>query len=356
MYSRNLSNPPEKIIHKKKAEFGSYNGVSPRIDIRGMKAPYAGVPVPSFLSGLRIKSKLNYAFSIENLIGLASFIDFKAIGLGEITLWDKETGKKFVYHTIMPPRRRFVPVTTTRGICACYQKSRFIKISWGRKHQHHALSFKVKGDSIRPNSEGFVYSPMQDSMHCDLMFVNPSPASSRCSATWISTMKVQGHISITQKKSQNTLLSDDSDGLGIMVLNRAYYKMHSKQIFTYGVGNVKGKNIIFNLSTSNLDAADSDSYNNNVLVIDGEPTTLPPVYITHPFGISKQWIIQDTENMIDLTFTPVSVNSRTLNIIALRTTYDTIFGHFEGVLLSKDGEKINFKKFPGILQRGMLRL
>ena len=26
----------------------------------------------------------------------------------------------------MPPRRRFVPVTTTRGICACYQKSRFI--------------------------------------------------------------------------------------------------------------------------------------------------------------------------------------------------------------------------------------
>lgn len=114
MYSRNLSNPPEKIIHKKKAEFGSYNGVSPRIDIRGMKAPYAGVPVPSFLSGLRIKSKLNFAFSIENLIGLASFIDFKAIGLGEITLWDKETGKKFVYHTIMPPRRRFVPVTTTR--------------------------------------------------------------------------------------------------------------------------------------------------------------------------------------------------------------------------------------------------
>ena len=68
MYSRNLSNPPEKIIHKKKAEFGSYNGVSPRIDIRGMKAPYAGVPVPSFLSGLRIKSKLNFAFSIENLI------------------------------------------------------------------------------------------------------------------------------------------------------------------------------------------------------------------------------------------------------------------------------------------------
>ena len=148
MYSRNLSNPPERIIHNKKAEFGSYNGVSPKIDIRGMKAPYAGVPVPSFLSGLRIKSKLNYSFSLSNYIGLASFIDFKAIGLGEITLWHKESGKKYVYHAIMPPRRRFVPITTTRGICACYQKTRFLKISWGRQQKHHALTVKVKGDNV----------------------------------------------------------------------------------------------------------------------------------------------------------------------------------------------------------------
>lgn len=356
MYSRKFSDPPKKIVHNGKAEFGSYIGVSPFIDIRGMKAPYAGIPVPSFLSSLRIKSKLNYAFSIKDFMGLASFIDFKAIGLGEIILWNKVTGKKFVYHTIMPPRRRFVPVATTRGICACYQKSRFIKISWGRQHQHHALTFKVKGDNVRPNVNGYIFSPMQDNMHCDFMFVNPSPASSRCCATWVSTMNVQGHININSAKSANNNYSDDSNGLGMMVLNRAYYKMHSKQIFAYGIGTIKDKNIIFNLSNSNLDAADSDSFNSNVLVVDGTETALPPVYITHPFGISKQWIIQDTENMIDLTFMPVSVNSRDLNIIALRTVYDTVFGYFDGALLTNDGEKINLKNLPGILQRGMLRL
>lgn len=356
MYSRKFSNPPEKIVHDGKAEFGSYKGVSPRIDIRGMKAPYAGIPVPSFLSSLRIKSKLHYAFSIQNFMGLASFIDFKAIGLGEIILWNKESGKKFVYHTIMPPRRRFVPATTTRGICACYRKSRFIKISWGRNHQHHALTFKVKGDSVRPNAEGFVFSPMQDDMHCDFMFVNPSPASSRCSATWISAMKVRGHVSVNSEKSASNNYSDDSDGLGMMVLNRAYYKMSSKQIFAFGIGAINEKNAVFNLSNSNLDAADSDSFNDNVLIIDGDATALPPVYITHPFGISKQWIIQDTENMVDLTFSPVSVNSRNLNIIALRTNYDTIFGRFDGALLTSGGEKIILKNFSGILQNGTLRL
>ena len=350
MYSREFSQAPKQIIQAGKASFGSYEGVSPKIDIRGMRAPYAGLPLPSFISNLRIKSRLNFAFSLEKFIGMASFIDFKVIGMGELTLWNKETGKKYVYHTFMPPRKRFVPTTTNRGICACYLKKRFLKISWGRNHQHHALSFKLKGDSARPNIEGYVYSPMEDGMHADNLSVCPSPTSSRCSATWISSMLARGQISINKEGA------DESKGLAMMVLSRAYYKFHSTQNFTYGIGNVKGKNVIFHISSSNLDAADSDSYNSNTLIVDGVTTALPPVYMTHPFGISKQWIIQDTESMVDLTFTPISLNKRALNLIALRANYTSIYGKFDGVLLTKDGEKITLKGFPGILQKGMLRL
>lgn len=350
MYSRQFSEPPEHLVENGKAHFGSFDGVSPKTDIRGMRAPYAGVPVPSIISNLRIKSRLDFAFSLEDYIGLSQFYDFKVIGLGEIIFWNKSTGKKYVYHTIMPSRRRFVPVLTTRGICACYRKSRFIKISWGRQHQHHALAFKVKGDSARPNAEGYMYSPMQDDMHSDALFVCPSPASSRCSATWFSSINLSGHVAVNDEKK------DDCNGLGMMILNRAYYKFHSKSSSVYGIGNVKNKKIVFYLKTSNMDAADSDTYNCNVLIVDGKQTALPSVYMTHPFGIDKNWIIQDTESMVDLTFTPLSVNSRTLNLIALRTNYHTMYGTFEGVLLTADGEKIILKNFPGMLHKGMLRL
>ena len=350
MYSRKFTEAPEHLVQNGKAKFGSFTEVSPKIDIRGMRAPYAGVPLPSIISNLRIKSRLEYLFNLEKFIGISKFYDFKAIGLGEIIFWNKETGKKYVYHTIMPPRRRFVPTLTKRGICACYRKSRFIKISWGREHQHHALTFKVKGDSARPNAEGFVYSPMQDDMHTDCLFNCPSPSFSRCNATWVSTMNMQGQITI------NGETADESTGLGMMVLNRAYYKMHSKSTSTYGIGTVKGIKLEFYLKTSNMDAADSDTYNCNVLIVDGKKTALPPVYMTHPFGIEKNWIIQDTESMVDLTFTPVSTNSRTLNLIALRTTYNTMYGTFEGVLLTENGEKIILKNFPGVLEKGMLRL
>ena len=183
MYSRKFTDPPEHIVQNGKAHFGSFSEVSPKTDIRGMRAPYAGVPVPSVISNLRIKSRLDFVFSLEDFIGLSQFYDFKVFGLGEIIFWNKANGKKYVYHTIMPPRRRFVPVLTTRGICACYRKSRFIKISWGRQHQHHALTFKVKGDSARPNSAGYMFSPMQDDFHTDSLFVCPSPGSSRSTPT-----------------------------------------------------------------------------------------------------------------------------------------------------------------------------
>ena len=350
MYSRHFCVPPEKLVQNGKAQFGSFEGVSPKTDIRGMKAPYAGIPLPSIISNLRIKSRLEYAFNLKDFIGLSQFYDFKVIGLGEIIFWNKETGKKYVYHTIMSPRRRFVPVLTSRGICACYRKSRFIKISWGRQHKHHALTFKVRGDSARPDAEGYVYSSVQDDMHTDSLFVCPSPASSRCSATWFSSMKVSGHVAINGEPVQ------DTEGLGMMILNRAYYKFHSKASTAYGIGTIKNKNIIFYIYTSNMDAADSDSYNCNVLVVNGKETALPPVYMTHPFGLDKNWIIQDTESMVDLTFTPLSVNSRTLNLIALRTNYYTMYGTFEGVLKTCDGEKIILKNFPGLLHKGMLRL
>lgn len=350
MYSRLIKEPPVQIIENGKAHFGTFMAPTAKIDIRGMRAPYAGIPLPNIISNLRIKSRLNYFFTLENFFGLVEFLDFKIIGISQIILWNKTNGKRYVYHSIMPARRRFVPTTSTRGICASYRKSRFIKISWGRKHQHHALTFKVHGRNIRPDIQGYVYSPMEDSMHKDLLFVNPSPSSSRCSATWFTSMSVKGELSINNKQVE------DSQGLAAMLLNRTYYKFRSKTTIACAMGNIKNKNIIFCLKSSNMDAADSDTYNDNILIVDGKETVLPPVYITHSFGVEYDWVIQDTESMIDLNFKPVSVATRTMNIIGLRSFRNCVFGFFEGALLTKDGEKISLKDFPAVLFENSVRL
>jgi hypothetical protein len=169
-------------------------------------------------------------------------------------------------------------------------------------------------------------------------------------------MTLNGNLCVSTSLKDGNVKVDNSAGLGIMTLKRAYYKFRTKTIAVFGLGEVKGKKINLYLQTSNLDAADTDSYNSNVMVVDGEETVLPPVYITHPFGIEKKWIIQDTESMIDLTFNPISTNTRVLNILVLKNTSSMIYGTFEGVLLTKNGEKIIIKSLPGVLHTDNLRL
>ncbi len=351
MYARHFDKAPEKLISKGKAAFGTYDDVSPLLDIRGMRAPYAGIPLPKFISRLRIKSRLVYVFNIENYIGFSELYDFKAFGLSQIIFWNKKTGVKYAYHNYMGNPRRYVPLTTQKGRCACYTPKRIIKVVWGRNHKHNALSFKVRGDGIRPYAEGFCISTLDDKIHTDAMFVNPSPTSSRVSVTWFNAISIKGKIELNNQTEQF------SEGLAAMVINRAYYKFRSKTTFAIGLGTLpNGKKIIFHLKSSNQDAANSDIYNDNILTVDGENSALPSVYITHPFGIKKTWIIQDVENMIDLSFSPISIDERNLNIIALRRIQSSIYGTFEGTLLTKNGEKISFKSLPGIINSSLLRL
>lgn len=358
MYSRDFTEPPRRIIEDGKARFGTYTTVSPRIDIRGMRAPYAGIPLPSVISDIRIKSRLNYYFSIEKYIGHVEFYDFKICGLAEICFWNKETGKKNMYHTIMPLRRRFVPKTTDKGICGCYRKSRYIKVIWENEHNKTSMRFHTKGNSGWAASEGWFHNQREDSMHTDTQFVNPAPTTSRCNVSWFSTMKINGHLETKDTEP------DNSAGLAAMLVNRIYAKTKTIGVRLCGLGTINSgsgenktqKDIIFYLEYAATDCADPDKYNNNILVVNGQRTALPSVVMTHPFGTKNKWIIQDTESMIDLTFTPASLYRRILNLILLRCDSTHIYGTFEGVLLDKDGNKINLKNFPGVLTRSSLRI
>ena len=141
-----------------------------------------------------------------------------------------------------------------------------------------------------------------------------------------------------------------------MVMNRAYHKYHSKSEMMCGLGDYEGRKLLFRFVATSFDSADADDNNENMIVFDGRITPMPAVTITHSFGIDKTWVVQDTESMIDLTFTPISRNRRMLNIFIMRTDYSNIYGTFDGMLLTGTGEKLLLKNFPGIVKKNLLRI
>lgn len=357
MYSRVSTPPPEKIVRNGKIKFGTFFPVPQRIDIRGVIAPFAGLPLPSLITNFRIRSRIIYMFSVGTFIGFVEIFDGKIFALADVILWNRETGKKYFYHTFMTARLRFVPVNTDKGLFSSFKHSKQIRIMWDREKNKIILTLKIKGDSVYPGIAGFVHSAFEDASFQEFTMVTPAPVTSRCSATWVINSASHGSLSIAPTKSQSPISVTDNSALSCFVLNRMFYKFfHSHLKATCGIGMFGEKKLIFRFVNTSFDAIDSNNYNENFLTIDGKTTLMPPVVITHSLGISKKWVIQDTENMVDLTFTPVSVSKRSMHLIFFYTLYNTIYGTFDGVLMNSDGEKITVKDFPGIATSNMMRL
>lgn len=355
MYTRKIEECPEHFVHNGKIVFGTFGGHPKRLDIRGVSRPYGVVPLPTFITNLRIKSRLSFFFTVGEYIGNIEFFDAKVFGMAEICFWNMNTKQKFVYRSVMGPRKRFVPHRLEFASTASYKKSRYIRISWDRNRNKLSVIFDLKGDSVRPSANAALLASFNVPSFAELTSVVPAPTLRRCSAVYNAVLPVHGAISLLSRDGTQKTMPDD-EGVSFLDINRTYMKFRSSGEFVTGFGIVDGKQIAFRIKSTSQDAVLTDTYNANVLFYDGKVTPLPPVVITHSYGIMNQWIIQDTENMVDLTFTPVSENLNKISIFVLRTEYHTIYGNFDGELRTADGEKISIKGIAGISEKYSIRL
>ncbi len=356
MYNREIKTPPERIVHNGKIEFGTFKGLLPLLDIRGVRAPFAGTPLPTFVTNFRIQSSLMFMFNIGSYIGTVDFFDHKIFGFADVTFWNKETGRKFAYRSFMGPRHRFIPHSMKTGFCASFNKKRYIRVSWDHQRDKLSMIFNLKGDSSRPSTQAAFIAHYSNPMMCELASVIPAPSKRRCSATYLSNPQIRGSITLEKTKLSEEVSQENLEGHALFRINRAYYNLHSVLEFVVASGETEGKNFSFQIFTTQENAVDSDNINGNFLCVGGECTPLPPVTITHPFGISKKWVIQDFENMVDLTFTPSSFIRRNISFLVMRSQLHTICGTFEGVIKAKDGTDIVLHNFEGIAKKQLLRL
>lgn len=355
LYTREIKEEPESFVINGKPLFGTFKGHPSRLDIRGVKRPYGIIPLPTFITNLRIKSKITFHLSLGDFIGYVSFLDAKILGYAEVCLWNTQTRQKFFYRSVMGPRKRFVPHDLNTAASSCYRKKRYIRISWDRKHDKLSVVFNLHGGSMYPTVNAALLVHFSSPETAEITSVTPFPTARRATALYSLTSKLQGSIALHPKHAQQRII-DSTDGCCLWNINRSYAKFRFHGEYVIGLGTLKGKKVAFRIDASNHDSVDTYKHNSNVLFYDGQVTPLPPVVITHPFGIMNHWVIQDTENMIDLTFTPISDNHNKNSVFVLRSDSHNIYGTFEGSLLTKDGEKLNFKSLNGIVKKYLFRL
>ena len=355
MYTRDLQEIPPSFVLNGRPVFGTFRGHPRRFDIRGVYRPYGVIPLPTFITNLRIKSRLIFSFNIGEYIGRISFIDAKIAGFSEVVFWNKNTSQRFAYHSLMGPRKRLIPHNLEAASTSNYSKRRYTRISWNREQNRLSVIFDLKGDSVRPSARGAFSAVFNDSLFAELTSVRPNPTLRRSYASYSSVLPLHGSLTLAYNSGETKTMSE-SDGVCSFDMTRTYMKFRSHGKSVLGFGEINGKKIAFKLASESHESVDTDKYNSNVIYYDGKPTPLPPVVISHYSGMDKKWIIQDTENMIDLVFTPVSICVNNVNALIVRSVYHTIYGSFEGTLITASGEKVSFKSLAGISENYLIRL
>lgn len=353
MYERKLTNAPDNLIKNGKPQFGSYITPSKFLDIKGVKKPFGVLPLPTFITNLRIRSNISFVFSTEEYYGTIDLLDSKIYGFSEVNIWEKQTLKRYTYKNVMFLIRRLIPKNLEKGRCSTFSKRRKITFSWNKEKNRFKIDFYLKGDDVRPNLAGS-FSTSDWSENSSLTSVLPAPVMRRCYASYQQPILVEGGLCVTKGKMLPFYFPKKTQSL--FVLTRAYYNARTVNNFISGIGTVGEDDITFRIADMSILPPDKNTYNDNVLFVNNEMTTLPPVTVTHPYGISGKWIIQDTENMIDLMFTPKSSSQRILSLVLLHAQYFTVYGTFEGKLITKEGKSIKLKDFPGIIKNQRIRL
>jgi hypothetical protein len=66
-----------------------------------------------------------------------------------------------------------------------------------------------------------------------------------------------------------------------------------------------------------------------------------------PNGTENNWVIQDVEGMVDLTFTPKEQNKSGMKFVVTNAEFDIPLGHYNGMLVNSEGEQIQVKNLFG---------
>jgi hypothetical protein len=350
LYTRELKPAPDYPVVNGVPSFGSYVGAFGHFDIRGMKRPFGDFPIPRFISGVRIMENMRFLFCDANNIGEIEIFNARYFSFMETTLWNRNTSKRIAYRRLVPPRVLKIPLSFDNGITACRVPGRFVKIHTRLQKGVIHADFDFIGSDFRPPFEGRLEMSLNAPGAASLSSLLPYKVKRRCLASYQHVAPLHGWLGTRYDDHQ----IKNEEGIGFFDVRKAYYSLRTKSSNLIGMSRADGRLVSFQLGSSV--SGDASRYNDNVLFVDGRAWPLPPVRITRPYGVTGEWVIQDTESMVDLLFTPVSDSPRRLSAFVVRTDYHTVYGTFDGVLLTGDGEKIAIRSVPGIGKKIRLRI
>lgn len=347
---------PKSVVSHGRFATGRFGTLFRDTGMLGVDKPYL-YPIPKFLKNLRLKEWQAYQFGDSRWFFFCSIYNAKLITFIEFQAYDRSTKKRFTARRIFPGSKMRVPSTLFGS---------FLRYSSGHLHLAFSADLKTASGGRQcgnigievsksdrrgiPEFEGkftlaFDSALQTPNVVCLPFGLNRSMYSAKM------LLPMEGWF---REAGSRTVFSGPGS-LGIMDDHKGYYPWRLRYDWVTGFGVDKlGRAVGFNLTDNQV--RDQAKYNENCVWIDGELWPLPPVKVTRPNGAAGEWIIQDTEGLVDLVFVPEAPNDIRIRAIVIESEYHGPFGSFRGRIGGSAGNLVDASIFYGMGEQQYLRI
>jgi hypothetical protein len=348
MYIRELEAPRASPIEDGKPVQGTWIGAFEEVDLLEIQRPFSP-PLPRWVRDCRIKEWESFILQDERFYLNAILFNAKYYRFAQVILYEKESRERMWFRKLIPFGGWRLPRSLANASIDSRSYSFVFRIHDWLDADTIKVDFDIEATRRRPSFTAHLefdlsggFSPMAVS----LLF-----ADRRSMYAYKALAPVRGDMVFGGRH----IFLDPKKTTGVFGDFKGFYPYRMKSTWCTGCG-FDGENRRYGFSIAENQTREPYKNNENALWLEGRLTPLPPVRITTPKGIESDWVIQDMEGMVDLTFSPQEKNRSALNLLATRAEYDTPLGLFNGMLLSAEGERIPVRNLWGLGEKLYLRV
>jgi hypothetical protein len=353
MYTREILPPRATPVERGLPLQGTWNKAFQEVDLLEIRRPFS-VPLPRGLCNLRVKEWESFAVQDDRVYLEAFVANIKYYRVAQALLYDKETGERLRFSKVIPFGGWHLPRSLRNSSVYSRSYGFFFSIhSWLDANIIKA-DLDIEATRKRPSLTAHLEYRLSD-LNADPMAVSLPFSDRRSMYAYKTFSAIQGdmvfggrHISLDPAKAQ-----------GIFRDYKGYfpYRMNAAWCNAFSGGQTDKETLRFGFSIAENQTRETFKNNENVLWEEGGTMTpLPPVRITMPEGLESDWVIQDVEGMVDLTFSPQAHIRNSFNLFLTRWEYHTPLGYYNGMLVNGEGKQIPVHNLWGLGEKLYLRV
>lgn len=349
MYHREIQDTKPSPVLNGKIIPGTWNRAFDDINLLAIKKAYP-VPLPKWLKNYRIKEWQSFHVQDENYYLYAVLSNAKYYRVAQVVLYDKESKEKLIFRKALPFGAWKLPRSLYNSAIASSSYGFFFRIHNWLDADLLELDLDIEATRKRPSFTAHLEFDLTRSSAVPLVVCLPF-SDKQCMYAHKVLSPVKGDLVFGGKHismEQNTTSGFFYDYKGSYP-----YRMRNSWCSGFGI-DLDGRR--YGFSVAENQARESYKNNENGFWLDGETSPLPPVKITMSSGPESDWVIQDLEGMVDLTFTPREHLHASFDLLLTRADYYYPFGVFNGMVMTSSGEKINIRNLHGLCEKLYLRV